>query len=134
MRSLLREKRTVYVSQPLPKQQVLDENGNRIGVYMDVYDEPVELQLNVKPITDQLERQSFGTDVNRVVKAVCTPFDVGGYQFVEGSAVWIGISPNGVLYNGNDDNPMNCNYTIEQVLNTGCQVSVYFKKVAGESK
>lgn len=134
MRSLAREKRLVYVSQPLPKQPVLDDDGNRTGNYMDVYDEPVELRLNVKPITDQLERQAFGTDVKSILKAEFTPFDVDGYSFVERSAVWIGVMPNGVLNNGDDQHPMNCNYVVEQVLGTGGQTSVYFRKIAGAVK
>lgn len=131
MRSLTREKRMVYISQPLPPQEILDEGGNGTGVMENVWDEPVELSLNVKPITDQLERQAFGTDVNSILKAECTPFDVGGYGFVEKSAVWVGVAPNGVLADGNPAHPMNCNYTVEQVLDTGGQITVYLKKIVG---
>ena len=134
MRSLAREKRTVYVSQPLPSQEILGDDGNGTGVMENVWDEPVELSLNVKPITDQLERQAFGTDVNSILKAECTPFDVDGYEFVEKSAAWIGVEPNGILADGDVSNPMNFNHTVEQVLDTGGQITVYFKKVAGAPK
>ena len=134
MRSLSREKRTVYVSQPLPPREILDDDGNGTGVMENVWDEPVELSLNVKPITDQLERQAFGTDVNSILKAECTPFDVDGYEFVEKSAAWIGVEPNGILTDGDVSNPMNFNHTVEQVLDTGGQITVYFKKVAGAPK
>ena len=134
MRSLAREKRTVYVSQPLPSQEILGDDGNGTGNYENVWDEPVELSLNVKPITDQLERQAFGTDVNSILKAECTPFDVDGYEFVEKSAAWIGVEPNGILADGDVSNPMNFNHTVEQVLDTGGQITVYFKKVAGAPK
>ncbi len=134
MRSLVREKRTVYVSQPLPTQEIKDSDGNDTGVRENVWDEPVELSLNAKPITDQLERQAFGTDVNSILKAECTPFDIDGYSFVEKSAAWIGITPNGVLTDGDTAKPMNNNYTVEQVLDTGGQITVYFKKVAGATK
>lgn len=134
MRSLVREKRTVYVSQPLPLQEILDGDGNGTGVMENVWDEPVELSLNVKPITDQLERQAFGTDVNSILKAVFTRFDVDGYDVVENSATWIGVEPNGILTDGDVAHPMNCNYTVEQVLDTGGQITVYFKKIAGAPK
>ncbi len=134
MRSLVREKRTIYVSQPLPSQEILDDDGNGTGVMENVWDEPVELSLNVKPITDQLERQAFGVDVNSILKAECTPFDVDGYSFVEKSAAWIGVAPNGVLTDGDPAHPMNCNYTVEQVLDTGGQITVYFKKTVGAPK
>lgn len=134
MRSLNRDKRTMYVSQPLPQQEIKDANGNDIGVKENVWDEPVELSLNVKPITDELERQAFGTDVKSILKAECTPFDVSGYSFAENSAVWIGIEPNGTFTDGDETKPMNNNYTVEQVLDTGSQITVYFKKVAGATK
>ena len=134
MRSLVREQRTVCVSQPLPAQEIIGDDGNGTGNYENVWDEPVELSLNAKPITDQLERQAFGTDVNSILKVECTPFDVDGYEFVEKSATWIGVAPNGVLTDGDTAHPMNCNYTVEQVLDTGGQITVYFKKIAGAPK
>lgn len=134
MRSLNREKHTVYISQPLPTQEIIDDDGNDTGAKENVWDEPTELFLNVKPITDKLERQSFGTDVNSIVKAECTPFDVDGYEFVEKSAAWIGIEPNGVFTDGDTAHPMNHNYIVEQVLYTGSQTTVYFKKIAGAEK
>jgi hypothetical protein len=134
MRSLSREKRTVYVSQPLPQQEIKDSDGNDTGVKENVWDESVELSINVKPVTDILERQALGIDVKNILKAECTPFDVEGYSFVENSAAWIGVVPNGILTDGDTENPMNNNYTVEQVLNTGNQITVYFKKVVGATK
>ena len=134
MRSLSREKRTVYVSQPLPQQEIKDADGNDTGVMENVWDEPAQLSINVKPITNKLERQAFGTDVNSILKAECTQFDVGGYEFVENSIAWIGTEPNGVLSDSDVSKPMNYNYTVEQVLDTGSQITVYFKKVAGAPK
>lgn len=134
MRSLSKEKRTVYVSQPLPTQEIKDSDGNDTGVKENVWDEPVELSIDVKPVTDELERQAFGTDVKNILKAECTPFDVDGYSFVENSAAWISVVPNGNLTDGDPANPMNNNYTVEQVLDTGNQITVYFKKVAGATK
>lgn len=133
MRSLNREKKLLYISQPLPGEEIKDENGEKTGDFANVWDEPVELHLNLKPITDELERQAFGTDVKSILKAECTPFDIDGYSFVESSVAWIGVNPNGIL---RDDGTtkMNHNYTIEQVLDTGGQIKVYFKKIAGATK
>ena len=131
MRSLTKEKRTVYVSQPLPPQEILDDDGNGTGVMENVWDEPVELSLNVKPITDKLERQAFGTDVNSILKAVFTRFDVDGYDVVENSAAWIGVEPNGVLTDGDAAHPMNHNYIVDQLIDSGGQTTAYFKKVSG---
>lgn len=134
MRSLSKEKRTVYVSQPLPTQEIKDSDGNDTGVKENVWDEPVELSIDVKPVTDELERQAFGTDVKNILKAECTPFDVDGYSFVENSAAWIGVAPNGILTDGDPSKPMNSNYIIKQVLPTGGQTTIYFEKGAGATK
>lgn len=134
MRSLKKQERTLYVSQPLPTQEIKDSDGNDTGVKENVWDEPTELCIDVKPVTDILERQAFGTDVKNILKAECTPFDVGGYTFVENSAAWIGVVPNGVLTDGDPSNPMNNNYIIKQILPTGCQTTIYFEKVAGAAK
>lgn len=134
MRSLARQKRVVYVSQPLPPQEIKDAGGNDMGVKENVWDEPVMLSIGVNPVTDEVERQAFGTDVKNILKAECTLFDTGGYPFVEMSAAWIGAVPNGVLTDGDPTKPMNNNYTVEQVLDTGSQITVYFKKVAGATK
>lgn len=133
MRSLNREKQLIYISQPLPKEEIKDENGDSTGTYANVWDEPVELHLNLKPVTDELERQAFGTDVKSILKVECTPFDIDGYSFIENSIAWIGVTPNGVL---RDDGTakMNHNYVVEQILNTGGQIKVYFKKIAGATK
>lgn len=134
MRSLEREKQIVYVSQKLPPIPVVDDYGYETGEYISSFDEPVELLLNVKPITDQAERQTFGTDVSSVRKAVYTPFDVEGFSVEEHQVAWIGIEPNGNLRDDDPANPMNNNYTVEQVLYTGGQFVVYFRKKAGAVK
>lgn len=134
MRSLSREKQTIYISQPLPKREILDESGYGTGAYASVYDEPVLLSLNIKPITSQLERQSFGTDVNNVLKATYTPFDVDGLEIMEGYIAWIGIEPNGTLTDENIEQPMNNNFEVTSVISTGGQITAYFKKVCGEPK
>ena len=133
MRSLNREKEKVYVSQPLPPVEI-EHGGEKTGNFANAWDEPVELYLNVKPITDELERQAFGTDVNSILKAEFTPFDVDGYSMVSKSAVWIGAEPNGVLIESDPKNPANYNYTINHIIDTGSQITAYFKKVAGAEK
>ena len=134
MRSLKREKRTLYISQPLPSEEIIDGDGNATGNYVSVFDEPSEIELNLKPITDLAERQAFGSDVKNILKAEFTPFDVEGLDVVEHSAAWIGVSPNGTLRDDNIVLPMNNNYTVEQVLDTGGQLVAYFKKKAGATK
>ena len=134
MRSLSIEKRAVYLSQPLPQQEMRDADGNETGIMENVWDEPTKLYLNVKPLTDEVERQSFGADVQSVLKAEFTPFDTDGFIPVEKAIAWIGIEPNGVFSDGDPKHKMNYNYTVEQVLDTGGQITIYLHKAAGAPK
>jgi hypothetical protein len=134
MRSLSIEKRAVYLSQPLPQQEMRDADGNETGIMENVWDEPTKLYLNVKPLTDEVERQSFGADVQNVLKAEFTLFDTDGFIPVEKAIAWIGIEPNGVFSDGDPKHKMNYNYTVEQVLDTGGQITIYLHKATGAPK
>lgn len=130
MRSLRKEKKKVYVAKKLPPVQVLDEDGIETGEYYSIYDLPKILFLNIKPITDIAERNSFGEDVNSILKTVYTPFDVND-KISEFDAVWIDAKPNGNLSDGDLQNPMNNDYFVFKALDTGGQISAYFKKNVG---
>lgn len=134
MRCLKKEKQAVYISKKLPPIPVVDKDGYETGEYYSVYDEPVKLFLNVKPITDIAERQAFGEDVNSILKSVYTLYDVSGYEILEFDIAWIRIKPNGNLKENDLQNPMNNNYFVYKVIDTGNQVCVYFKKITGVSK
>lgn len=134
MRSILKDKKTVYISQVLPPIPKKDDDGNLTGETISVYDEPVKLRLNVQPITDVVEMQAFGADVSNVLRAEFTPYDVRGFDIQEHQVAWIGVLPNGNLQNDDIAKPMNNNYVVKQVLPTGGQYSVYFEKVTGATK
>lgn len=134
MRSLERDKRKVYISQKLPPVPIKDADGNETGEFASLYDEPTELNINCKAVTDILERQAIGTDVKSILKATYTLYDVGGFSIEEGQAAWIGVTPNGNLRDDDISKPMNNNYTVDQVIPASCQIVVYFKKVSGAAK
>lgn len=131
VRSLKKEKRKVFISKKLLPISVTDENGFDTGEYCNTYSEPLEICLNIKPITNIAEQQAFGVDIENVLKAVYTPFDVSKYAISEFDIAWIGLEPNGVLQ---DDGTMNNNYVVIKVLDTGNQLCVYFKKTVGGNK
>ncbi len=106
-------------------------DGIETGEYYSVYDNPKILFLNIKPITDVAERNAFGEDVGRVLKAVYTPFDAKNIEISEFDAVWIANEPNGNLSDGDLKNPMNNDYFVFKKLDTGNQICVYFKKNIG---
>lgn len=131
MRSLRKEKRAVYVSQKLPPTPVLDGDGNETGEYYSVYDKPVNLFLNVKPITDIAEQKAFGEDINSILKVVYTPYDIYNIEISEFDAVWIDVKPNGNLKDGDPQKPMNNDYFVYKILDTGGQICMYLKKNVG---
>lgn len=131
MRSLRKEKRAIYVSKKLPPQPVLDGDGNETGEYCSVYDEPKILFLNIKPITDIAEQKAFGEDVSSILKAVYTPYDVSDAEISEFDAVWINAEPNGNLKDGGPQKPMNNDYFVYKILDTGGQICAYLKKNIG---
>ena len=95
VRSLKKDTKKLHIAKRLPSVPIKDENGFDTGEYAKVYDEPVALNLNVKPISDKIERQMFGEDVDKVLKITYTLYDSQGFVITEFDAVWLGIEPNG---------------------------------------
>lgn len=131
MRSLGKDKKTIWFAKKLPPVPELDEDGNETGSYISSYDEPAEFHVNVQPVTSKADIAIYGQDVFKMEKAVFTPFDVGGYLPEEFEAAWYGVTPNGNLTDGDALHPMNNNYMVQQVIFTGWEYAVYLKKLTG---
>ena len=131
MRSLKKDTKKLYVAKRLPSAPIKDENGFDTGEYIKVYDELLALNLNVKPISDKIECQMFGEDVDSVLKITYTMFDSEGYEITEFDAVWLGAEPNGVLTEIDPYNPMNNNYIVIKTIIFRSQNIAYIKKIAG---
>ncbi|QNO19004.1 hypothetical protein [Caproicibacterium amylolyticum] len=131
MRSLNKDKKSIWFAKKLPPVPEKDENGLETGNMISCYDEPAEFHVNVQPITDTADIQEYGADVSKMQKCVFTPFDVEGYSPEEFEAAWYGVTPNGNLRDDDAEHQMNNNYTVKQVIFTGWQYAVYIKKVAG---
>ena len=131
MRSLRKDKRKIYVSKRLPYVSILNKDNNFTGEYAKIYDTPTELFLNIKPISNDTERQMFGEDTNKILKISYTLYDSQNFEIVNYSAVWIDIEPNGILTNEDYNCPMNNNYMVIKTLNLGNQNMSYIKRVAG---
>ena len=90
MRSLLRNRRTLWYSNLSEKVPVKDENGDLTGEEKLVYSEPQKLLLNVSAASGQAAAEAFGgfTDYSRVVSTceLSCPLQVG-------SRVWFDASP-----------------------------------------
>lgn len=128
MRSLKKDTKKLYVAKRLPSVPILDENGFETGEYSKIYDVPIALNLNFKPVIDKIEQQMFGQDLDNILKITYTPFDSNNYIISHYSAVWLGVEPNGILTDRDPQNPMNNNYLVIKVINTGNQNAAFIKK------
>lgn len=131
MRTLEREKSRIWVAKRLPCTPELDDDGFPTGNMIETYDDPIELYLNVKPVSNPLERNLYGQRANTSLKVVFTPYDTEGYILEDGDAVWIKKAPNGVL---SDEKGMNNDYIVSETVDTGNQIVAYLTKLQGEDR
>lgn len=131
MRSLKKDKKTLYVSKRLPSTPIFNDEGVETGEYAKVYDEWVRLNLDVKPISDIKEQQMFGEDSDKTLKITYTLYDSNNVEIENHSAVWLGTDPNGILTDSNLSSPMNNDYIVIKTINFGNQNAAYIKRIVG---
>lgn len=110
MRSLERNKRSLYYALYINEKPVLDEYGNETSESEPVYGEVTELRCNVSAATGVEAVQAFGSFTN-YTRAVCVSDNM--CPIAEQTIVWFGIdttkpynyvvtrkadSKNGILY------------------------------------
>lgn len=132
MRSLRKDKRKIYVSKRLPSIPILDSEGNPTGEYAKAYESPIMLSLNAKPITDLIEQQMFGEDLEHILKIIYTTFDSKKMVISQYDAAWLDVVPNGVLNETDPQHPMNNNYIVIKTINLGSQNAAFIKKISGD--
>ena len=64
MKTLERNKTIVHYCLYKEKRAVVDEYGNRTGEYIVLYEDPVELKINVSSATGRSQREQFGNIQN----------------------------------------------------------------------
>lgn len=90
MRSLERNKQTVYYALYTGKTEILDADGNRTGQFIEGYSDPVKISVNVSAARGTADMEQFGIEVN-YTHTICTndmslPIDTD-------SILWVGITP-----------------------------------------
>lgn len=95
MRSLNRNKRTIYYSDSWLERKVYDEDGNFTGEYELTGDNPTEFKVNFSAATGEAEREIFGiiNDYQRVMVTndKSCPID-------EEYVLWVNADPEEELY------------------------------------
>ena len=96
MRSLQRNKQTIYYALYEGKKETIDSNNLRTGQYKPSYGEPVSYQINVSAARGTAGVEMFGidTDYSRTMETndLGCPID-------ETTVLWIGKTPNGDDFN-----------------------------------
>lgn len=90
MRTIQRNKRTIWYALYQGDTELVDGDGNLTGEHADSYTTPVETRMNVSGGRGQAEIEMFGIDNpfthTAVTDDLTTPFDTD-------TAFWFGIEP-----------------------------------------
>lgn len=89
MRSLNRNKRSLYYALYLGDNAIRDEYGNETGEYLPVYGEPISLRCNVSAASGEDAVQAFGSFTS-YTRVVCVADN--NCPIEERSVVWFGVS------------------------------------------
>ena len=90
MRSLNRNKRSLYYALRVDERPNMDEYGNETGESTPIYGDVTELRCNVSSASGEDVVQAFGSFTN-YTRSVCVS-DVN-CPIAEDSIVWFGVSP-----------------------------------------
>lgn len=113
------EQSKVYIAQRLPEQPIVDENGFETGEVETVYDEPIELYLNVKDIINENDLSMFGIAAISMKRIDATDYDLCGYVPDVGDMFWVDIPVDPQKNNGN--------YVVERVVRSTSSYVIYLK-------
>lgn len=90
MRSLERNKVTIYYALYSDKTEILDEYGQGVGEYISGYGNPVKFKIRVSPGKGKVEEQLFGKEL-AYSKVLCTADH--SFPITETSRLWIDTLP-----------------------------------------
>lgn len=90
MRSLNRNKRSIYYALYIEDENILDEYGNETGEVKPIYSASKELLCNISATTGEDSVQPFGSFTN-YSRVICVA-DIN-CPITEKSIVWFGVSP-----------------------------------------
>lgn len=96
MKSLARNKQTIYYALYLGKQEKIDSNGNHTGTYELTYGTPKMLKANVSAAKGTTDVEQFG--INEPYTHTIVTDDLG-CEIAEDSVLWIGKTPTDGKYN-----------------------------------
>lgn len=116
----MRWNKTIYIASK--KSLAYDDCGNQIIVY----EEPKKYQLNVQPISSDVDLMEFGEKANMIQKAVI-PIRYKGI-FKENDLAYLDdVTPKDEKCNGD-----NANYKLYPPRNQNKRIIIYFERLTGK--
>lgn len=120
MRGLVIEQSKVFFANKLPKSKPhVDEQGFETGEKISEYDTPVELYLNVQDLTDELDVQTYGLEVDSMKRINATLYDLEGYTPMLNAMAWVDLEV--------DVDGENGNYFVRRIVKTTNGYVIYLK-------
>ena len=90
MRSVERNKKTIYYALRTGSKENIDEYGNVTGTFTEEYSEPVKLRINVGVPKGTIDLEQFGLASQYTMLLTTTDMRC---PIAEDSVLWIGIDP-----------------------------------------
>lgn len=90
MKTMERNKRTIWYANYAGKEETLSESGKRTGQFHVQYSEPIELRANVSPAKGSSDNELFGITESYDRTIVTDKMDI---NLSESSVVWVDAKP-----------------------------------------
>lgn len=111
----------IWIAQKIGTEE--DDYGHEIPIY----DEPIQYEMNVQPISSEADIQEFGENAKTMQKTVIE-YKKYFNKFTEFDVAYLdGASPEGEETNGE-----NANYRLYPPRNQNKVIQIYFKRLAGK--
>jgi len=124
MRSLCRNKQTIYYALYDVKTPIKDDYGNESGEYTMDYSEPVEYRINVSAARGTADVEQFGINANYSKTMVTNDMSC---PISETTRLWVGITPTVMV--GETEVAQSHNYVVTSVARSINSVTYAIREV-----
>ena len=123
MRTLKRNKTTLYYALHTGRAEMVDANGDYTGNYVDTYGSPVLLRANISASRGSVSEEMFGLDTQYTKTVVVDK----SCPIKEDTILWIGITPDAMGESGT----VKHNYTVTAIAESLNSITIAIKEVEG---
>lgn len=118
MRSVQRNKQTIWYALRLDSTEVVDEYGNATGEFVEQYSIPMKLKINIGVPKGQIDLERFGLNDDYTRVLATTDMDC---PIAVDTILWVGIEPT-----------LPHNFVVKKILPSLNQLLIGIQEVNGE--